>query len=342
MEAYPLMLMVMVSSFLVLLLSGFPIAFVLGGVGLLCGLIGWFLSAQGASNYAPALNEAKLSGMVDSVWALVSNDVLVAIPLFIFMGLMLDKSGMAERMMHSMQLLFGRLRGGLALTVVLIGIILAASTGIVGASVVLLGLLAMPAMLQQGYSKTLASGTVCAAGTLGILMPPSIMLVVMADRALTSVGDLFMGAVFPSLLLGMGYVFYLIVYGKLFPDRAPLASQAPDDPEANVSVQQLIGQVALDVLPALMLIISVLGSIVGGIATPTQAAAIGAAAATLLAYAGPMRGGILIMAIIGLTIAYNIWVEFGRSATVAVPPAARKRLYRRDSGVHGVGWGLVP
>ena len=153
MDAYPLMLMVMVISFLLLLMSGFPIAFVLGGVGLLSGLFGWFLYEQGAYNYAPSLNEAKLSGMVDGVWSLVSNDVLVAIPLFIFMGLMLDKSGMAERMMQSMQLLFGRLRGGLALTVVLIGIILAASTGIVGASVVLLGLLAMPAMLQQGYAK---------------------------------------------------------------------------------------------------------------------------------------------------------------------------------------------
>ena len=294
------------------------------------------LIGSGAYNYAPSLNEAKLSGMVDSVWALVSNDVLVAIPLFIFMGLMLDKSGMAERMMQSMQLLFGRLRGGLALTVVLIGIILAASTGIVGASVVLLGLLAMPAMLQQGYAKSLASGTVCAAGTLGILMPPSIMLVVMADRALTSVGDLFMGAVFPSLILGLSYVAYLVMYGKIWPDRAPLvsvdasaasgasgASAANASETAPQSVGQLMIRVAMDVLPALMLIVSVLGSIVAGVATPTQAAAIGAAAATMLAFAGPKRGGVLITALIGITLLFNLWVSLGRTDEVAVPTAAR-------------------
>ena len=148
------------------------------------------------------------------------------------------------------------------------------------------------------------------------------MLVVMADRALTSVGDLFMGAVFPSLLLGLSYVVYLVIYGKLWPDRAPLASTATADENA-IPLRQIITNVALDVLPALMLIVSVLGSIVGGVATPTQAAAIGAGAATLLAFAGPLRGGIIITAVIACTLLFQMWVAFGRTDTIAVPSAAR-------------------
>lgn len=144
--------------------------------------------------------------VINRIYKIMDNWVLVALPMFIFMGLMLDRAGIAERMMLAMQELFGEVRGGLAITVTLIGIILAASTGIIGASVVLLGVMSLPAMINQGYSKSLATGTICSAGCLGILIPPSIMLVIMADQLALSVGDLFMGAVFPGLLLGSLYV----------------------------------------------------------------------------------------------------------------------------------------
>ncbi len=156
----------------------------------------------------------------------MDNWVLVALPMFIFMGLMLDKSGVAERMMHAMQGLFGRVRGGLAIAVTLIGIILAASTGIIGASVVLLGVMSLPVMMRQQYSKTLALGTVAGAGCLGILIPPSIMLVIMGDQMGLSVGDLFMGAVFPGIILGIFYMLYILGFSFFRPAAAPLADNA--------------------------------------------------------------------------------------------------------------------
>ena len=156
----------------------------------------------------------------------MDNWILVALPMFIFMGIMLDKSGVAERLMNSMQELFGRVRGGLAITVTAIGIILAASTGIIGASVVLLGVMSLPAMTKQGYSMPLALGTIASAGTLGILIPPSIMLVIMADQLGLSVGDLFMGAVFPGLMLGAMYILYILITGWLKPESAPVPVDA--------------------------------------------------------------------------------------------------------------------
>jgi tripartite ATP-independent transporter DctM subunit len=156
-------------------------------------------------------------------WEKVAMDnwVLVALPMFIFMGLMLDRSGIAEGLMKSMQSLFGKVRGGLAVTVTTIGIILAASTGIIGASVVLLGLLCLPAMMNQGYSKQLALGTIASSGTLGIFIPPSIMLVIMADQLGHSVGDLFMGALIPGVILGLLYIAFILVYCLIQPDAAP-------------------------------------------------------------------------------------------------------------------------
>ena len=142
--------------------------------------------------------------------------------MFIFMGLMLDQSGVAQRIMRSMQVLFGALRGGLALTVMLIGIILAASTGVIGASVVLLGVMGIPAMMDQKYSKPISTGTIAASGTLGILIPPSIMLVIMSDQLAISLGDLFMGALFPGLILGGLYIAFLIIYGLVNPNAMPL------------------------------------------------------------------------------------------------------------------------
>ena len=163
--------------------------------------------------------------LVGRIFGIMDNWVLIAIPMFIFMGLMLDKSGMAQRMMTSMQKLFGNVRGGLAVTVTLIGIILAASTGIIGASVVLLGLMSVPVMLSQNYDKPLALGTVAASGCLGILIPPSIMLVIMGDQLAIPILDLFMGAVFPGIILGFLYIVYILVYCKIYPDKSCSSSQ---------------------------------------------------------------------------------------------------------------------
>jgi len=217
--------------------------------------------------------------IVDRIFAQMSNWVLVSLPMFIYMGLMLDRSGVADMMMSNFVRVFGRLRGGLALTVVLIGILLAASTGIVGASVVLLATLSIPIMMRQNYSKALASGVVAASGTLGILIPPSIMLVIMADQLSLSVGDLFMGAMFPGLMLGGFYVLYVVGIAQIRPDLAP----APQKTE-KLTMREVAG-VALAVLPTLFLILAVLGTIFFGIATPTEAAGVGAFGATLLAAA---------------------------------------------------------
>ena len=203
---------------------------------------------------------------------------MVALPMFILMGLLLDRSGIARDLMISFARLFGGIRGGLAITVTLIGLLLAATTGIIGASVVLLALLGLPVMLKEGYDASFAAGTVCAVGTLGILIPPSIMLVLMADRMSMSVGDLFLGAVFPGALLGGLYIVYILVFGLLRPEAAPAAKHDPVDWSAIVGLFKAI-------LPPAFLILAVLGSIFMGLATPTEAAGVGAAGALLLAWA---------------------------------------------------------
>jgi tripartite ATP-independent transporter DctM subunit len=191
---------------------------------------------------------------------------------------MLDQSGVAQRMMHAMQKLFGGLRGGLSLTVLLIGIILAASTGVIGASVTLLGVMALPAMMNQNYAKPIATGTIASAGTLGILIPPSIMLVIMSDQLAISLGDLFMGALFPGLILGALYITFIVVYGLISPNSMPA-------PEKTDEVGwPVIKEVILAVVPPMLLILLVLGSIFAGVATPTEASGLGAFGATLLAF----------------------------------------------------------
>lgn len=259
------------------LFLGVPIAWVLGGTAVIFAGIG-YLSDIYLGTWT-GLDFLTLGIGVNRIFKIMDNWILVALPMFIFMGLMLDESGIARRMMSSMQELFGTLRGGLAITVTCIGVILAASTGIVGASVVLLGLLSLEPMLKQGYNRYLALGTIASAGTLGVLIPPSIMLVIMADQMALSVGDLFMAAIFPGLLLGVLYVFYIIGYGLLFPDQTPLAK------DRRPISWRVLGSVAVAVLPAIVLIVAVLGSIFAGIATPTEASGVGAAGATLLAMA---------------------------------------------------------
>jgi len=270
-----ILVVLMFLTFIGLLFTGFPIAFVLGGVAVLFTLVG--VISDTFFHTSVGIDFGIIGMVADRCYKLMDNWVMVAVPMFIFMGHMLDNSGIAERMMKNMQNVFGKVHGGLALTVALIGIILAASTGIVGASVVLLGLMSLPVMLRQGYSKTLAVGTVAASGTLGILIPPSIMLVIMADQLGLAVGDLFMGAMIPGLLLGCFYLIYIIGYGLIRPKDAPLAD---DRKPINF---KLIWDLLKTVLPPFALIIAVLGSIFAGIASPTEASGIGAFGATLLA-----------------------------------------------------------
>jgi tripartite ATP-independent transporter DctM subunit len=264
-------------SFIALLFTGFPVAWVLAGVGIAFTGIAFMTDDMGLT--VTGLDYNTLGLLVGRVFSIMDNWVLVALPMFIFMGLMLDKSGVAERMMHSMQKLFGNVKGGLAITVTLIGIILAASTGIIGASVVLLGVMSLPIMLKQDYHKPLALGTVAASGCLGILIPPSIMLVIMGDQLGVSVGDLFMGAVFPGIILGVLYIAYILIYGMIKPENAPLARD-----HAPIGLQEVL-RVMLDVLPPALLILAVLGSIFAGVATVTEASGIGALGATLLSWA---------------------------------------------------------
>ena len=261
-------------SFMVLVFTGFPVAWVLGGLAVV--FTGLAIVLEVDFQVPMGMSWSYTSITVDRIWNVMENWVMVALPMFVLMGLLLDRSGIARELMMSFSRLFGGLRGGLAITVTLIGLLLAATTGIIGASVVLLALLGLPVMLNQGYDRALAAGTVCAVGTLGILIPPSIMLVLMADRMAMSVGDLFLGAVFPGALLGGLYVAYLLVYGLVRPEGAPAAAREPVDWAA-------IRDLFLAVLPPAFLILAVLGSIFMGLATPTEAAGVGAAGALLLA-----------------------------------------------------------
>lgn len=276
MEVNEVLVVAMFASFILLLFTGFPVAWVLGGIGVIFTGIGYLADIY--LDTWTGLDMLTLSLVVNRIYKVMDNWVLVALPMFIFMGIMLDRSGVAERLMESIQELFGRVRGGLAITVTLIGIILAASTGIVGASVVLLGLMSLPAMMRQKYATPLALGTIASAGTLGILIPPSIMLVIMADQLALSVGDLFMGALVPGLLLGFLYISYLLVMGWLKPDSLPLPENAQPLDKA------VIWKVIKSILPPVALIFAVLGSIFAGIATATEASGVGALGATLLAW----------------------------------------------------------
>jgi tripartite ATP-independent transporter DctM subunit len=276
MDVNDILVIVMFVTFAGFLFTGLPVAYVLGGIGVLFAGVGYLSDLYLGT--ATGLDFLTLGLVVNRIYKIMDNWVLVALPMFIFMGLMLDKSGIAERMMHAMQELFGKVRGGLAVTVTVIGIILAASTGIIGASVVLLGVLSLPAMMNQGYHKSLATGTICGAGCLGILIPPSIMLVIMADQLALSVGDLFMGAVFPGLILGSLYISYILILSYVRAEVAPL----PAD-RRHVS-WYVIWDVFKSVIPPAALIVMVLGSIFAGITTPTEASGVGALGATLLAW----------------------------------------------------------
>ena len=271
---------------ILVLLAGFPVAFSLAGVGLLFALIGTL-----AGSFDPAFLEA----VPNRIFGIMTNEVLVAVPLFVFMGVTLEKAKIADDLLDTMASLFGSLRGGLGISVTLVGMLMAASTGIVGATVVTMGLLSLPTMLKRGYSVPLATGTICAAGTLGQIIPPSIVLVLLGDvmssayqqsqldqgifsPETVSVGDLFMGALIPGLLLVVLYMLYLTGVAFFKPSAAP-AHQPNDEPQKGFK------QVCLALLPPLVLILLVLGSILTGKATPTEAASVGAMGAIILALA---------------------------------------------------------
>jgi tripartite ATP-independent transporter DctM subunit len=252
----------------ILLMAGFPVTFTLMGTAMCFGLIGFGWSFF---DLLPL-----------RIWGVMTNVTLIAVPLFVFMGVMLERSGLAEELLDTMGLLFGRLRGGLAISVVVVGALLGASTGIVGATVVTMGLLAVPTMLRRGYKNELATGTVAASGTLGQIIPPSIVLVLIGDIVGVSVGDLFMGAVFPGLLLVGLFVLYILIISWLRPKWAPAIPRAE---LAAISPRQLAARMGRALFPPLFLMVAVLGSIFAGIASPTEAAAVGAVGATLLTVA---------------------------------------------------------
>ncbi|MBU2966796.1 TRAP transporter large permease subunit [Amphritea sp. 2_MG-2023] len=257
----------MVVCLLIGIFTGYPVAFVLGGLSIIFSLV-----ADVPLPYLGIMGSRIFGGVVE-------NWLYIAIPLFVFMGLMLEKSGVASRLLLTLQRLFGQVRGGLAISVALLGVVMAASTGIVGASVVMLGMLALPVMLKQNYKEEMALGVVAASGTLGILIPPSIMLVLMGSIMQVSVGDLFKAALIPGLMLGVLYVAFILITGWLKPEWMPLAD--PDDLDTDTTPLPLA--LLRDLVGPVFLMVAVLGSIMSGIATPTEAAAIGALGAIFLA-----------------------------------------------------------
>ncbi len=252
----------------ILLMVGFPVTFTLMGTALAFGLIGFGWSFF---NLLPL-----------RIWGVMTNVTLLAVPLFVFMGVMLERSGLAEELLDTMGLLFGRVRGGLAVSVVVVGALLGASTGIVGATVVTMGLLAVPTMLKRGYDPELATGTVAASGTLGQIIPPSIVLVLIGDIVGVSVGDLFMGAVLPGMVLVVLYIIYILMAALIWPEKAP---PLPKSELEGLTWPIMFRRMCKALFPPLFLMVSVLGSIFAGVASPTEAAAVGAVGSTVLTIA---------------------------------------------------------
>jgi tripartite ATP-independent transporter DctM subunit len=260
-----LLTFLMFAGLLVGLFLGHPLAFVLGGLAVIFAVLGWGPEAMGM--------------FMNRIYGTMDNYVLIAIPLFILMAQILDQSGVAESLFDAMRHVFGPVKGGLAVAVVVVSTLFGACTGIIGASVVTMGLLAMPVMLKHGYSKRLTSGCICAGGSLGILIPPSIMLIVMGNQANVSVGKLFAGAVIPGLMLSALYIVYILIKCHLHPELGP-----PLSPEERVAVsrRQLARMILTSLVPPMILILGVLGTIFTGVATPTEASGVGAFLAFLL------------------------------------------------------------
>jgi tripartite ATP-independent transporter DctM subunit len=259
----------MLVSFFVFLMAGIPVALTLAVSGFIFGWLG----------FGPLL----FNLLPNRIFGAVTNYTLIAIPLFVFMGVMLEKSRMAEELMEVVGLLAGKLRGGLGIGIILVGVLMGATTGIVGATVVTLGLLTLPTLIRRGYDKGLACGTICASGTLGQIIPPSLILILLADIMGESVGTLFAAAVFPGLLLAVIYCIYILGLGVVAPRMVP---PVPAEERALVSRTQLGGKLLRVVLPPLGLVGAVLGSIIGGVAAPTEAASMGALGAIVVTAIG--------------------------------------------------------
>lgn len=276
----------MFAAVFVVLLSGYPVAFVLSGTALIFAGLGLLLDNFDADF---------LAAMPNRLFGIMNNETLIAVPLFVFMGIVLERAKIAEALLEAMAELFGSLHGGLGIAVTIVGMLMAASTGIVGATVVTMGLLSLPTMLKRGYDPAISCGIICASGTLGQIIPPSIVLVLLGDVISTayqqaqlemgifapetvSVGDLFAGALIPGLLLVLLYLVYIFITAWLKPELLP-KPEKPAQQEKGFYIRIL-----KSLLPPLLLILSVLGSIIGGLATPTEAAAVGAVGALFLAY----------------------------------------------------------
>ena len=256
---------IMFLVFTLLILLGYPVAFTIAGTALAFGV------------YAFGLGFFDLLPL--RVWGVMTNVTLLAVPLFVFMGVTLERSGLAEDLLETMGFVFGRIPGGIAIATVIVGTLLAASTGIVGATVTTMGLISLPTMIRRGYQKELVTGVICASGTLGQIIPPSIVLVIVGDILGVSVGDLFLGALMPGLVLSGLYLIYLLVFCFLHPELAP---PIPAEERAAVSSRELARRVSRVLIPPLALMVCVLGSIFFGIASPTEAAAVGATSALIL------------------------------------------------------------
>lgn len=255
-------------GFFLLLMSGYPVAFSFAGTAIVFGLLGWFVGA---------FEPSRLLLLPNNWFGTMSNFTLLAIPSFVFLGAILEKSGLAEELLESLGQLLGSLRGGLALAVIFVGTLLAATTGVVAATVIIMGMFSLPLMLRYGYDTRLATGVIIASGTLAQLIPPSLVLLVLSDQLGVSVGDLFVGALIPGLMLSGVYAVYVIVLGALRPELAPAMPPSPLPP------LELWKRSLQAILPPLVLIFAVLGSIFFGLATPTEAGCVGAVGACILA-----------------------------------------------------------
>jgi tripartite ATP-independent transporter DctM subunit len=263
---------IMFATLTFIMFCGYPVAFVLGGIGLGFGALGILFDV---------FQPVQFFNIVPRIWGqAVQNPVLIAVPMFIFMGTMLERSGVADDLLKALQVLTRRMPGGLAMSVTIMGTIMAATTGIVGASVIMLTLIALPTMLQAGYSKELSVGTIASAGTLGILIPPSIMLVIMGDLMSLSVGTLFTSAIVPGVVLSLIYLVYIGIFAFLRPKSAPPLHE-DIGPKTQAEFMRMIFK---SFLPPAFLILVVLGSIFGGLATPTEAGGMGSIGAMLLAW----------------------------------------------------------
>lgn len=265
---------------LLMLVVGYPVAFTFGSVSIFFGIIAAVIELLPDVTATIVAEEffKMFSMMPFRIYAIMKNTILMAVPLFIFMGIVLQKSDLAERLLEAMGTLFGKIRGGVAVSTVLVGTLLAASTGVVGASVVAMGVISLPVMLKYGYSKKLSTGTICAAGTLGQIIPPSIVLIILGDVFQLPVGDLFKAAIGPGLVLVVCYILYILGVALFDKDAAP-----PIPREEDVSRSQGIRNALIAILPPLTLIVLVLGSIFAGIATPTESASVGGVGAVVLA-----------------------------------------------------------